>query len=95
LGRLYRGGSILEENADVGDQEGHHWESTSLRLRLTGKILMIKNVDFSTSQSSMDFQPVASDITYQQAIRTLLDERASPAATSNGNGFDRPGSNHK
>jgi hypothetical protein len=94
LGRLYRGGSILEENADVGDQGGHHWESTSLRLRLTGKILMIKNVDFSTSQSSTDFQPVASDITYQQAIRRLLNERALPTAATNGNGFDRPRSNH-
>ena len=94
LGKLFRGGSILEENADVGDQDAHHWESTSLRLRLTGKILMIKNVDFSTSQTSTDFQPVASNMTYQQAIQTLLDERAPSTAAYNGKGFDRPGSNH-
>ncbi len=85
LGRLYRGGSILEENADVGDQDTHHWESTSLRLRLTGKILMIKSVDFSTSQISTDFQPVPSDITYQQAIQMLLDEPASHNAAYNCN----------
>ncbi len=83
LGRLYRGGSILEENADVGDLDGHHWESTSLRLRLTGKILMIKNVDFSTSQTSTEFRPVASDMTYQEAIRVLLEEPAWPTAAYN------------
>lgn len=83
LGRLYRGGSILEENADVGDQDGRHWESTSLRLRLTGKILMVKSVDFSTSQTSTDFRPVPSDMTYQQAIHMLLDEPAPTTAAYN------------
>ncbi len=82
LGRLYRGGSILEENADVGDQDAHHWESTSLQLHLTGKILMIKSVDFSTSQTSTDFRPVASDITYQQAIHMLLEGPAPATATA-------------
>jgi hypothetical protein len=71
LGKLYRGGSILEENADVG---GNHWESTMLRLHLTGKILMVKSVDFSTSQISTDFRPVPLDTTYQQAIQMLLSD---------------------
>lgn len=79
LGKLYRGGSILEENKDVGDEDAHHWESTALRLRLTGKILMIKSVDYSTSQTSTEFHAVSSDMTYQQAIQMLLDE---PAATT-------------
>lgn len=74
LGTLYRGGSILEENKDVGRQGVHHWESTKLRLRLTGKILMFKSVDYSTSQFSTDFQPVPSDTTYQQAIQMLLSD---------------------
>jgi len=74
LGKLYRGGSILEENADVGEPNVHHWESTQLRLRLTGKILMIKSVDYSTTQVFTDFHPVPSDTTYQQAIQMLLDD---------------------
>ena len=71
LGKLYRGGSILEENADVGE---NHWESTQLRLHLTGKILMFKSVDYSTDQTSTDFRPVPSDTTYQEAIQMLLNE---------------------
>ncbi len=74
LGRLYRGGSILEENADVGDR---HWESTALRLRLTGKILMIKSVDYSTNATYTDFHPVPSDISYQQAVEMLLNDPIS------------------
>jgi hypothetical protein len=69
LGKLYRGGSLLEENADVDE---HHWESMALQLHLKGTILMIKSVDFSTSQTSTDFRPVPSDTTYQEAIQMLL-----------------------
>ena len=74
LGKLYRGGSLLEENADVGEK---HWESTTLKLRLQGKILLVKNVDFSTSQTFAGFQPVASDTTYQQAVQMLLSDTAT------------------
>lgn len=74
LGRLYRGGSILEENADVGDR---HWESTALRLRLTGKILMLKSVDFSTNATYTGFEPVPSDTSYRQAVQMLLDDPIS------------------
>ena len=83
LGRLYRGGSMLEENEDVGGQDAHHWESSLLRLRLKGKILMVKSVDFSTSQISTDFHAVPSTIGYQKAVRMLLDE---PVASGPGKG---------
>jgi hypothetical protein len=69
LGKLFRGGSILEENADVGM---NHWESTSLQLKLKGTILMLKSVDYSTTQTYTDFTPVPSDISYQDAIQMLL-----------------------
>ncbi len=85
LGRLYRGGSMLEENEDVGGQDSHHWESTLLRLRLKGKILMVKSVDFSTSQISTDFHAVPSTISYQQAVRMLLDEPVASGPARGGN----------
>jgi hypothetical protein len=69
LGKLFRGGSILEENADVGE---HHWESTRLQLRLKGTILMVKSVDYSTTQTYTGFTEVPSDISYQDAIQLLL-----------------------
>jgi hypothetical protein len=73
LGKLFRGGSILEENAEVGPD---HWESTQLKLVLQGKILMMKNVDFSTLQTSTDFRPVPPGTGYQDAVRMLLDEKS-------------------
>jgi hypothetical protein len=47
LGRLYKGGSILVENADVGL---HHWETVHMKLRLQGKLLMMKSVDYGGFQ---------------------------------------------
>jgi hypothetical protein len=68
LGRLYKGGSILVEQADVGH---HHWEVTHMHLNLTGKALMFKPLNFTTTEDSTDFEPVPTNITYQDAIRML------------------------
>jgi hypothetical protein len=77
LGKLYQGGSILEENADVG--EGH-WESTLLRLRLQGKILMVKSVDYSSTDHESGFRPIPEDTTYQQAIEMLTQDKVMPTS---------------
>jgi len=74
LGRLYKGGSILVENADVGL---HHWETTHMKLRLQGKVLMMKSVDFSTTEDFSDFQMQTQELSYQEAIRLL---QKSPVA---------------
>lgn len=68
LGRLYKGGTIMVEQADVGH---HHWEATHMKLRLTGKALMVKSLNFTTTEDSTDFQPVPKNIPYQDAIRLL------------------------
>jgi hypothetical protein len=68
LGRLYKGGSILVENSDVGL---HHWETTHMKLQLQGKLLMMKSVDYSTTEDSSDFKVQAQELGYQDAIRLL------------------------
>jgi hypothetical protein len=68
FGRLYKGGSILVEDADVGM---HHWETTQMKLDLHGKVLLVKNVDFSTTERASNFQPVPVSTTYKDAIRML------------------------
>jgi hypothetical protein len=68
LGRLYKGGSILVENADVGL---HHWETVHMKLRLQGKLLMMKSVDYSTTEDFSDFQVQPQELGYQEAIRLL------------------------
>lgn len=77
LGRLYKGGSILVEQSDVGHR---HWEATHMQLKLTGKVMMVKSMDFSTTEDSTDFKPVPKTISYQDAIRLL--ESSTPASGS-------------
>ena len=74
IGKLFKGGSILVENEDVGS---NHWETLDMRLRLQGKILMMKSVDFSTTETSTDFSPVPPDTTYKDAIRMLKQYKPS------------------
>ena len=74
LGSLYKGGTILVEQRDVG---GHHWENTHTRLDLTGKILMVKSLRINTTEDSNNFSPVP-DAGYRAAI-TLL--KSAPATT--------------
>jgi len=71
LGRLYKGGSILVEQADVGD---HHWETTHMKLNLTGKALMIKTLSFQTTEDASHFEPVPAQMGYQEAIKMLLSD---------------------
>ena len=68
LGRLYKGGSILVQNADVGL---HHWETVHMKLQLQGKLLMMKSVDYSTTEDFTDFQVQPQELGYQEAIRLL------------------------
>jgi len=72
FGRLYKGGTILVEQKDVGED---HWEQTLLHLNLTGRILLIKALNIDTLEETMDFSPVPSDWTYQDAVRALLSEQ--------------------
>lgn len=69
LGRLYKGGSILVEQADVGE---HHWETTHMKLSLTGKALLIKTLNFQTTEDASHFEPVPPEMSYQNAIKMLL-----------------------
>jgi hypothetical protein len=68
LGRLYKGGSILVQNADVGL---HHWETVHMKLQLQGKLLMLKSVDYSTTEDFTDFKVQPQELGYQEAIRLL------------------------
>jgi hypothetical protein len=68
LGRLYKGGSILVENADVGS---HHWETTHMKLQLQGKLLIMKSGDHATTENFSDFRSEPKELDYQEAIRLL------------------------
>jgi hypothetical protein len=71
IGRLYKGGTILVIQKDVGE---NHWETLHLKLNLTGKILMLHNVTFQSTEDASDYKPVSNRLTYQDAIRILQRE---------------------
>jgi hypothetical protein len=71
IGRLYKGGTILVIQRDVGD---NHWETNHLKLNLTGKILMIKSLVIQSTEDGSDYKPVSNTLTYQDAIRLLESE---------------------
>jgi hypothetical protein len=71
VGRLYKGGTILVEQRDVGSG---HWESTHLKLNLTGKILMVKSLLIRSTEDGSDYKPVSNTLTYKDAIQMLKSE---------------------
>ncbi len=68
VGRLFKGGTILVEQRDVGD---HRWETVHETLHLSGKILLVKALKIDTTEEDSDFKPVP-DLGYQAAIDLLL-----------------------
>jgi hypothetical protein len=71
VGKLYKGGTILVEQKDVGQD---HWEQYKLRLNLNGKILMFKSLVIDTKEDEFNYEPVPAEWTYQDAVRALLSE---------------------
>jgi len=69
LGKLYKGGSILKEQKDVGDS---HWEQFHFKMNLNGKALLFKTLDFETTEDESDFAPVSPDWGYRDAVKFLL-----------------------
>ncbi|MCU1313620.1 MAG: hypothetical protein JWM54_1377 [Acidobacteriaceae bacterium] len=71
VGRLFKGGTILVEQQDVGNG---HWESTHLKLNLTGKILMLKSLVIRSTEDGSEYKPVSNNVTYKEAIQMLESE---------------------
>jgi hypothetical protein len=69
LGKLYKGGSILVEQKDVGDGK---WEGTHMKLDLHGKALLFKTLTFETKEDASDFEPVPPEWSYKEAVHMLL-----------------------
>ncbi len=68
IGRLYKGGNIRIENADIGNG---NWQLVHMKLDLTGKALMVKTLTFHITEDATDFEPVPTGMDYKDAIRML------------------------
>jgi hypothetical protein len=76
LARLNKGGSILIEQADVGQGQ---WRIVHFQMEMNGRVLF-KVRRFDTTEEETQFAPVPSGMTYQQAIQMLRSGQGSSEA---------------
>ena len=69
LGRLYKGGSIAIDQADVGDGV---WRITHFQMKMSGRVFF-KTKIFDTTEDQTHFAPVSASLDYKQAIQMLRD----------------------
>lgn len=68
LGRLYKGGWIRIEQADVGAGQ---WRTVRLTMRMSGRVLWKPRV-FDTVEEESQFAPLPASMDWQEAIKLLL-----------------------
>jgi hypothetical protein len=75
LGKLDKGGSVVIEQADVGD---HQWRIARFKMRMNLRILFkTKNID--TAEEMTEYTPVSTGIDYRKAIEMLRATSPAPA----------------
>ncbi len=77
LGHLDRGGRFMVQQAEVGD---NLWEISGMTLSFTGKILLFKNLNISSTEVFSGFRQVPSDLTFAQALELLKKEESTTVA---------------
>ena len=76
LGKLESGGTLLLEQADVGN---HQWRTIHLVLAMNARVLL-KTIKLDTTLELSQFAPVTNGIGYQQGIQLLQSETQQSAA---------------
>src|SRR5712664_3119295 len=71
LGHLDKGGHFLVQQQEITD---NYWSISSMKLDITGKVLLVKSLVFSMTEVFNDFKPVPKDITFAQAVEMLEKE---------------------
>ena len=75
LGRVNKGGTVLAEQRDIGDGD---WELTSLRVSVSGRLLLVKSSVRQFTEEVSDIRP-APPIGYKEAIAILKQENSGTA----------------
>jgi hypothetical protein len=68
LGRLYKGGWIVIEQADAG---GGQWRTVRFQMQMSGRVVF-KNRVFDTTEVQTSYAPLPAGMSYQKAVETLL-----------------------
>ncbi|MGA2746479.1 MAG: hypothetical protein ABSE44_17425 [Candidatus Sulfotelmatobacter sp.] len=70
LGHLDQGGHFIVKQADLGLGDGV-WGITEIKLNITGKILMVKNLSMISDEVLSDFKKMPDNLTFAQAVEML------------------------
>ncbi len=81
LGHLDRGGRFVVHQAAVDD---NLWEISSMALKFTGKILLIKSFSLESTEVFSGFKQLPPDLTYAQTLKMLKQQEADVAENSPG-----------
>lgn len=68
LGRLYKGGSFMVEQQQV---DANHWDTTVMKLDLTGKALIFKSLVYKEQEYESDFKRLPDHLTMAQGVEIL------------------------
>jgi hypothetical protein len=79
LGHLDKGGHFLVQQQEAVDK---YWTISSMKLDITGKVLLVKTLVFKMTEVFSDFKPMPKDITFAQAIDLLTKEESISAENS-------------
>lgn len=74
IGRLNKGGTVLLEQSNVGDND---WELTGLKIHVAGKALLVRSFSYQVSEDASHFAPVPPNLHYRDAINLLKKYDAS------------------
>jgi hypothetical protein len=79
LGHLDKGGKFEVHQQETAD---NYWAISSMRVEITGKMLLFKTLTFSMNELFSDFRLMPKDITFAQAIEILQKEEPVSADNS-------------
>lgn len=68
LGKLNKGGTVMLEQSDVGDND---WELTALTIHVTGKALMVRSFSFQVTEVATHYARVPRNLHYRDAVNLL------------------------
>ncbi len=82
LGHLDSGGRFAVQQQEV---DGNSWEISAMTLKFTGRILLVKALNISSTEVFSGFRRVPADLTFAQALELLKKEESTVAENAAGN----------
>jgi hypothetical protein len=80
FGHLDKGGSFRVQQADAGDG---NWVITEMSLRMTGKVLLVKNLNLMSDEVFSNFRRLPEDLPFARAVEMLKTEQEKLAQNIN------------